>query len=107
MRARNGGGLKLVSAITQRSTVIQPVRAKRVLRVFDHCAIYILIAGTYTPFLLGPLWGQGGLGMCVAIWGAALAGVVIEAFSRERQPKWVSALIYLVMGWAIVFRLPP
>ena len=114
----HGGGLKLVSAIffgvsllleylfSTLYHAIQPARAKRVLRVFDHCAIYILIAGTYTPFLLGPLWGQGGLGMCIAIWTAALAGVVIEAFSRERQPKWVSALIYLVMGWAIVFRLP-
>lgn len=116
--ATHGGGLKLLSAIVFGVSLlleylfstlyhaIQPPRAKRVLRVFDHCAIYLLIAGTYTPFLLGPLLPWGGMAMCVVIWAAAILGIVIETFSRERQPKWVSALIYLVMGWAIVFRLP-
>ncbi|MBS5451613.1 MAG: hemolysin III family protein [Coriobacteriia bacterium] len=114
----HGGGLKLVSALmfgiallleylfSTLYHAIQPVRAKRVLRIFDHCAIYILIAGTYAPFLLGPLRDEGGIAMCVAMWVAALIGVTVEAFSRERQPKWVSALIYLVMGWVIVFKLP-
>ena len=114
----HGGSLKLVSALmfgvallleylfSTLYHAIQPVRAKRVLRVFDHCAIYILIAGTYAPFLLGPLRDQGGVPMCVAMWVAALVGVTVEAFSRERQPKWVSALIYLAMGWVIVFKLP-
>ncbi len=113
----HGGGLKLVSALmfgiallleylfSTLYHAIQPVRAKRVLRIFDHCAIYILIAGTYAPFLLGPLRDEGGIAMCVAMWVAALVGVTVEAFSRERQPKWVSALIYLVMGWVIVFKL--
>jgi hemolysin III len=116
--AMHGGGLKLLSAIVFGVSLlleylfstlyhaIQPPRAKRVLRVFDHCAIYILIAGTYTPYCLVTLWGQGGLPMCCVIWGVAIAGIVIEAFSRERQPKWVSALIYLAMGWAVVFKLP-
>lgn len=116
--ATHGGGLKLASAIIFGVSLlleylfstlyhaIQPPRAKRVLRVFDHCAIYLLIAGTYTPFLLGPLLPWGGAVMCAVIWGAAALGILVETFSRERQPKWVSALIYLVMGWAIVFRMP-
>lgn len=116
--ATHGGGLKLASAIVFGVSLIleylfstlyhaiQPPRAKRVLRVFDHCAIYLLIAGTYTPFLLGPLLPFDGLAMCVAMWAVAAAGILIETFSRERQPKWVSALIYLAMGWAIAFRMP-
>lgn len=114
----HGGGLKLLSAIVFGVSLlleylfstlyhaIQPRRAKKVLRVFDHCAIYILIAGTYTPFLLGPLLNEGGVAMCIAMWVAALVGITVEAFSRERQPKWVSALIYLAMGWVIVFKMP-
>lgn len=113
-----GGGLKLLSGIVFGITLlleylfstlyhaIQVPPAKRVLRVFDHCAIYILIAGTYTPFCLVPLWEYGGLVLCIVIWAVALAGIIIETFSRERQPKWVSALIYLAMGWAVVFKLP-
>ncbi len=113
-----GGGLKLCSAVLFGvgllleylfSTLyhsVQPARAKAVLRIFDHSAIYLLIAGTYTPFTLVTLADNGGVAICIAEWAIALTGIVIEAFARERQPKWVSAVVYLAMGWLIVFQLP-
>ena len=113
-----GGGLRLCSAIMFGVSLlleylfstlyhaIQPPRAKAVLRVFDHAAIYLLIAGTYAPFTLVTLRDAGGVWICVAVWAVAILGIVLEVVARERQPKWVSALVYLAMGWFIVFRLP-
>ena len=80
--------------------------AKLVFRVFDHSGIYLLIAGSYTPFLLVTLADYGGFPMFVAIWALAIAGILFELIGRERQPKWVTILIYLIMGWLVVFRLP-
>lgn len=82
------------------------VPAKRVLRTLDHSCIYLLIAGSYTPFTLGPLLEDGGVPLLVVVWAFALAGIGVEAFLRERQPRWVTIAIYLVMGWLVVFRLP-
>lgn len=115
---KGGGGLKLCSALLFGVSLlleylfstlyhaIQPPRAKAVLRIFDHAAIYLLIAGTYAPFTLVTLYNDGGVGLCIAIWAVALLGIGIEVITKERQPKWVSALIYLALGWCIVFRLP-
>ncbi len=80
--------------------------AKRVFRVIDHSCIYLLIAGTYTPFCLITLADAGGPALCVAVWALAVAGVLFEAFMRERQPHWLTAAIYVAMGWLIVFQLP-
>lgn len=116
--ARGGGGLKTASAVMMGvclvleytfSTLyhaIQPPRAKAVLRVFDHCCIYLLIAGSYAPFTLVTLHDQGGQSICILVWVIALVGILVEAFGRQRQPKWVSAAVYLAMGWLIVFKLP-
>ena len=82
------------------------VPAKRILRTLDHSCIYLLIAGSYTPFTLGPLLEDGGVPLLVVVWAFALAGIGVEAFLRERQPRWVTIAIYLVMGWLVVFRLP-
>lgn len=60
--------------------------AKRVFRVIDHSCIYLLIAGTYTPFCLITLADAGGIPLCIAVWAIAIAGVLFEAFMRERQP---------------------
>lgn len=80
--------------------------AKRVFRVIDHSCIYLLIAGTYTPFCLITLADAGGIPLCIAVWAIAIAGVLFEAFMRERQPHWLTAVIYVAMGWLVVFRLP-
>ncbi len=115
---RGGGGLKLVSAVVfgialileyLASTLyhaIPDTRAKATLRIFDHSAIYLLIAGTYTPFLLVALANYGGPAMCIALWAIACIGILLEVILRERQPKWVSVTIYLVLGWFIAFKLP-
>lgn len=76
--------------------------AKRIFKILDHAAIYLLIAGTYTPFCLVTLRDAGGTTLLVVIWSLALIGIAFEAFWVFR-PKWVSVLIYLAMGWMIVF----
>lgn len=81
-------------------------RAKRVLKVLDHSAIYLLIAGTYTPFTLVTLRGAGGLWLFGIIWGIAIAGMSVEAFFVDR-PKWLSAIGYIAMGWLVVTMIGP
>ncbi len=80
-------------------------RAKRVFRVIDHSSIYLLIAGSYTPFCLITLADVGGIPMFVVVWALAFAGISFEIIGRQRQPRWVTILIYLAMGWLVVFRL--
>jgi hemolysin III len=81
-------------------------RAKRVFRVLDHSAIFLLIAGTYTPFTLGVLRGGWGWALLVAIWTLALAGIAAKAVWGIRFP-WLSTTVYLVMGWLVVMALGP
>ncbi|WP_085829895.1 PAQR family membrane homeostasis protein TrhA [Collinsella vaginalis] len=85
---------------------IQVPAAKHVFRTIDHSCIYLLIAGSYTPFLLVTLGDAGGLPMLLLIWGLAVGGILFELIGRERQPRWVTILIYLGMGWLVVFCLP-
>lgn len=80
---------------------LRPPRAKRVFRIFDHCSIYLLIAGTYTPFLLLSLWGSWGLTLLIAIWTLAVAGIVFKSLFIGRLKK-ASVLLYILMGWLIV-----
>jgi hemolysin III len=74
---------------------------KEVLQTLDHCAIYLLIAGTYTPFLLVSLKGAWGYSLMAIIWGLAIFGIVFKIFFRKRFPK-ISLFTYLAMGWLIV-----
>ena len=73
---------------------IQPARAKRVFRIIDHSCIYLLIAGSYTPFCLITLANDGGAVLFFAVWAIAIIGIALECFLRERQPHWVSGLVY-------------
>lgn len=81
-------------------------RGKAAFRVIDHGAIYLLIAGTYTPFTLGVLRGGWGWALFGVIWGLAAAGLVFKAVARFRWPR-VSTALYLAMGWVVVVALPP
>ncbi|HEV8123091.1 MAG TPA: hemolysin III family protein [Gemmatimonadales bacterium] len=76
-------------------------RAQRVLRIFDHSSIYLLIAGTYTPFTLGVLRGPWGWTLFGLIWALALTGVLVKASGRFKYPR-LSTALYLAMGWLIV-----
>jgi hemolysin III len=81
-------------------------RTKRVFRVLDHQAIYLLIAGTYTPFTLVGLKGTLGWWMFGAIWGLAVFGIVLDALPHK-GPRVIPVIIYLIMGWLCVFALNP
>ncbi len=90
------------------STLYHSVRgnAKNVLRKFDHCSIYLLIAGTYTPFALVSLRGGWGWWLFGVIWGLALLGIVQEIW-LARGARVLSLVIYVLMGWlAMVVVLP-
>ncbi len=80
--------------------------AKRVFRIIEHSAIYLLIAGTYTPFTLGVLRGAWGWTLLGLIWGLALAGVLLKALNRMAHPI-LSTSLYLLMGWLIVIAAQP
>lgn len=80
--------------------------AKRVFKVLDHASIYLLIAGTYTVFALSALSGPLGWTIFGLIWGFAVLGISLEAFWVLR-PKWLSAVVYVAMGWIVVFAIGP
>ena len=81
-------------------------RAKQVLRVLDHAAIYLLIAGTYTPFTLGALRGPWGWALLATIWTLALLGIAAKCTLGFRFPR-LSTTLYIAMGWLIVIALEP
>lgn len=81
-------------------------RAKEILRVLDHSAIYLLIAGSYTPFMLGALRGPWGWTMLAIVWTLALIGIVGKWTIGFRFP-WLSTALYLGMGWLIVVAMRP
>jgi hemolysin III len=81
-------------------------RAKRLLRIFDHSAIFLLIAGTYTPITLITLRGRLGWTVFGIIWGIAAAGVVGKAFWAHRFAV-LSTVLYLIMGWLAVIVIRP
>jgi hemolysin III len=80
--------------------------AKRFFRLFDHSAIFLLIAGSYTPFSLGVLRGAWGWTLLAIVWCLAIAGIVIKAFPRTRH-SWVCMVLYLVMGWLAIVAIKP
>ncbi len=77
-----------------------PPQLKNLFQLFDHIAIYLLIAGTYTPYMLVSLRHGNGIPIMVAVWGLALLGILSEVFLSGRAVKVGQMLIYLAMGWA-------
>lgn len=114
---RAGGGVKLAAALVYTITMLVEYlmstlyhaiavdRAKRVFKVLDHSGIYLFIAGTYTPFCLVTLGSDGGIYLAAFVWIVALAGIACEAFWVFR-PRWISAVLYLLLGWCVVAYLP-
>ena len=90
------------------STLYHSVRgpAKELFHIFDHCAIYLLIAGTYTPFTLLTLHGPVGWWLFATIWTLAIAGIIKDVFFHGRF-RIASAIFYLLMGWLVVVAFEP
>ena len=113
----HGGGLLLAAALIYSITMVVEYlmstlyhaiavpAAKRVFKVLDHCGIYLYIAGCYAPYCLVTLINNNGIPLCIFVWVVALAGIVAEAFWVNR-PRWISALLYLMQGWAVVVCIP-
>jgi hemolysin III len=81
-------------------------RAKAVLRVIDHSAIFLLIAGTYTPFALVNLRGPWGWSLLIAVWVLAISGIVAQS-CLLRQKNWLNVVLYVAMGWIAVIGIKP
>jgi len=81
-------------------------RVKHIFRIIDHASIYLLIAGTYTPFVLVNLRGKWGWSLFGVIWGLALAGIVFQIFFVSRF-RLLQTIIYLAMGWLVVVAVKP
>lgn len=101
--AATAAGLYLTSTVYH---ALPQGRAKRVFRGLDHGAIYLLIAGTYTPFTLGVLRGGWGWTLLGVIWSLALAGLVFKMLVSFRYPI-LSTAIYLAMGWLVIVAVYP
>lgn len=80
--------------------------SKRLFRIFDHTAIFLLIAGTYTPFGLGVLRGPWGWSLLAAVWALAIVGITLKIISRTRHSA-ISIGLYLLMGWLAVVAIKP
>jgi len=105
------GTLMLVYVCSTLYHSLVRTRARKVLQILDHSAIYLLIAGTYTPFTLVSLRGPVGWKMFAIVWGLAIAGVVSKSIAMEQfrggKLAIVSACVYLLQGWLIAFAILP
>ncbi len=81
-------------------------RAKKVLQVLDHSMIYVLIAGSYTPFCLITLEGVTGTVLCAVVWAIALVGISLQKVLLNKS-DWLNCVLYLAMGWLVVFVFEP
>ncbi|MGE5627615.1 MAG: PAQR family membrane homeostasis protein TrhA [Solirubrobacterales bacterium] len=81
-------------------------KIKALFRIFDHSSIYLLIAGTYTPFTLTVLRGKIGWTIFITVWTLAIAGIVLKFFFVGKF-KVLSTIMYVVMGWMIIFAIKP
>lgn len=100
-------GISLVSLFSASAAyhcaVVKPATLQK-LRKFDHSAIYLLIAGTYTPFCVIAFTGFWQWGMLAIIWSLAAAGIIAKLFIIN-TPRWVTAGLYIAMGWLSVFAI--
>lgn len=104
-----GGSMILLYAVSAVYHALRPCGGKRVMRIIDHCSIYFLIAGTYTPILLSamrpvfPGWAWTVFGI---VWGCAVVGTVFTAIDLKRYARF-SMTCYICMGWCIVMAAKP
>ena len=101
-----GISLVLLYSMSMVYHIVQNEKGKAVMRIFDHCSIFVLIAGTYTPYLLVSLDKTLGWVMFGIIWGMAVLGIILNSINLEKF-KVFSLICYIVMGWAIIFTIKP
>ena len=116
--ARGGGGWLVAAASVYGASLVvlyttsvlyhalTGARAKAVIRRCDHAAIYLLIAGTYSPFLLGPLRGPWGWSLLGVVWACAVTGILFKAIFGIRM-QHLSTALYVVMGWLMAIAIVP
>lgn len=100
------GSLVLLYAASTSYHAVRNETLKARLRIFDHASIFVLIAGSYTPFMLVGLRGGWGWSLCGVVWGLAIVGVVLKLFLTGRFEK-TSTAIYLAMGWMAIIAAGP
>ncbi|MBP6117525.1 MAG: hemolysin III family protein [Neisseriaceae bacterium] len=87
---------------------IRSTKAKQVLQKFDHCSIYLLIAGSYTPFALVTLNGAWGWTLFGLVWGLCVLGIIQDVtIFRKSQTRLLSLIIYVLMGWIVLIAIKP
>ncbi|NOX89991.1 MAG: hemolysin III family protein [Calditrichaeota bacterium] len=101
-----GASLVLLYAASTLYHSAENPELKKRLRIFDHASIYVLIAGTYTPFTLVTLNGTTGWVIFSVAWGLALTGIILKLFFTGRY-NLISTLMYVFMGWIIIFAIKP
>jgi hemolysin III len=116
--AATGGALRIVSCAIFGTTLVllyasstlyhalPSERAKHVFRVFDHSAIFLLIAGSYTPLVLTALGGGWGWSLFGSVWFLAVVGILLSTLAHGRW-RWLSITLYIVMGWLVVVAIKP
>jgi len=116
--ARHGGAASVVSATVFSTTMmvlylastlyhaLPPGRAKGWFNKLDHAAIFLFIAGSYTPFALGPLAGDGGFALFAVVWAVAIAGMWAKVRNRLQHPGWSTGL-YVALGWLAILAVKP
>jgi hemolysin III len=101
-----GASLVIMYAISTLYHSLRSRRAKHIFQILDHCAIFLLIAGTYTPFTLVNLRGPWGWTLLGLIWAFAVGGILWKVFQTDKYPI-VSSLLYLAAGWLAIIAIKP
>jgi len=101
-----GGTMVLLYLASTLYHSITHEKAKQLFRVFDHTAIFLLIAGSYTPFALGVLRGPWGWSLLAIVWTLAIIGITLKINRRTRHSR-ISIVLYVIMGWLAVVAVKP
>lgn len=101
-----GGTLIILYVMSTMYHSLTNKTAKKVFRIFDHCTIFLLIAGTYTPYTLVTIRGVWGWIVFSLVWGSATLGIVLNAVNMEKFKKF-SMISYVASGWAIILAIKP
>jgi len=100
------GSLVLLYSISTLYHSVKSPKINNILKILDHSSIYLLIAGSYTPFVLVNFRGAWGWSMFGVVWGIAFFGIIFKVFINNHI-EWVSTLLYVIMGWLIVITQAP